>query len=74
MEERRQESEYCLQRLAEWIAMFNWDKKPQNVDMDWEGEWLDPDFVKKWDQYYVIPDVTIEMKPELSLNEISCAA
>ena len=64
VEERRQESEYCLQRLAEWIAMFNWDKKPKNVDMDWEGEWLDSDFVKKWDHNYVIPEVAIEMKPE----------
>ena len=47
VEERRRESEYCLQRLAEkWIAMFKWDKNPKNVVMDWEGEWLDSDFVK----------------------------
>ena len=64
VEERRQESEYCLKRLAEWVAMFKWDKGPKNIDMDWEGDWLDSDFVKKWDQDYVIPDVVLEMKPE----------
>ena len=64
MEERRQESEYCLKRLEEWIAMFKWDKNPKNVDMDWEGDWLDSDFVKKWDHNYVIPDVVLETKPE----------
>ena len=62
--ERRQESDYCLQRLEEWIAMFKWDKDPKNIEMDWEGNWLDPNFVKNWDRNYVIPDVVLETKPE----------
>ena len=63
-EDRRLASQYCLQKLAEWIAMFKWDNKPKNIDMDWEGDWLDYNFVKNWDRNYVIPDVEPEMKPE----------
>ena len=64
VDERRQESDYCLKRLAEWIAMFKWEKKPKNVAMDWDGDWLDPDFVRSWDRDYVIPDVALEMQSE----------
>ena len=39
-DERRAESEYCLQRLQEWIAMFKWENKPTNICMDWEGAWV----------------------------------
>ena len=63
-DDRRMESLYCLQKLEEWIAMFNWNKNPKNIDMDWEGKWLDYDFVSNWNRDYVIPDVELEMKPE----------
>ena len=62
---RRQESEYCLQRLDEWISMFDKRKMPKKMEMDWEGDWLSPDLVQRWDHRYVIPDVTLELKPEL---------
>ena len=64
VDERRQESEYCLQQLEEWISMFDRKKMPKNMEMDWDGEWLSPDFVKHWDRNYVIPDVVLELKPE----------
>ena len=64
VEDRRLESQYCLQRLDEWIALFKWDKNPKNINMDWEGDWLDHDFVKNWDRNYIIPEVELEMKPE----------
>ena len=38
---------------------------PKNMEMDWDGEWLSPDFVKKWDRNYIIPDVTLQTKPDL---------
>ena len=64
VEERRQESEYCLQQLEEWISLFDRRKMPKNMEMDWDGVWLSSDFVKRWDRNYVIPDVALELKPE----------
>ena len=64
VEDRRQESEHCLQQLEEWISMFDKRKMPKNMEMDWDGEWLSPDFVKRWDRNYVIPGVVLELKPE----------
>ena len=63
-DDRRQESEYCLDRLAQWVNLFKWNDNPVNIEMDWEGAWLDSDFVSKWNRNYVIPDVEPEMKPE----------
>ena len=62
--DRRLESQYCLQKLEEWIALFKWDQDPKNIAMDWEGEWLDYELIKNWDRNYVIPDVELELKPE----------
>ena len=42
--DRRLESQYCLQKLEEWIALFKWDQNPKNMNMDWDGEWLDHEF------------------------------
>ena len=64
VDDRRQESEYRLQQLQEWISMFDKNKMPKNMEMDWDGEWLSPDFVKNWDRNYVIPGVVLELKPE----------
>ena len=64
VDDRGQESEYCLQQLEEWISMFDKRKMPKNMEMDWDGEWLSPDLVKRWNRNYVISDVTLELKPE----------
>ena len=64
VDDRRLESQYCPQKLEEWIALFKWDKDPKNMSMDWEGAWLDYHFVQNWDRNYVIPDVELELKPE----------
>ena len=58
------QSEYCLQQLEEWISMFDMENMPEKMEMNWDGEWLSPDFVKHWDRNYVIPDVVLELKPE----------
>ena len=63
-EDRRQESEYCLERLEAWIKLFNWKGKPKNVNMDWEGACLDAEYLSKWDRAYTIPDLCPEMRPE----------
>ena len=39
-------------------------KLPKKMEMDWEGDWLSPDLVQRWDHRYVIPDVILELKPE----------
>ena len=65
LEERRRESDYCLEQLNAWTAMFDKTNVPKNMEMDWDGEWLSPDFVKNWDRNYVIPEVPLQMKPEL---------
>ena len=62
--DRRLESQYCLQKLEEWIALFKWDQNPKNMNMDWDGEWLDHDLLHRWESTYVIPDVELELKPE----------
>ena len=54
---RRQESEYCLQRLEEWISMFDKRKLPKKMEMDWEGDWMSPDLIQRWDHRFEIPDV-----------------
>ena len=64
VEERRQESEYCLQRLDDWISMFDKRKLPQNMEIDWNGDWLSPDLLQRWNQRYMIPEVVLELKPE----------
>ena len=64
VDDRRQESEYCLQQPEEWISIFDKRKMPKNMEMDWDGEWLSPDLVKRWNRNYVILDVTLELKPE----------
>ena len=51
--------------------MFDRKKMPKNMKMDWDGEWLSPDFVKHWDRNYVIPDVVLEMKPEFHPHKTS---
>ena len=63
-DDRRQESEYCLEALEEWISLFTWKNNPTNISMDWEGTWLDSDFLSKWDRNYTIPDLHPEMRPE----------
>ena len=63
-EDRRAESEYCLERLAEWIKLFDWKRNPKNVNMDWEGECMDAGYLGKWDRTYTIPDLYPEMRPE----------
>ena len=63
-EDRRAESEYCLEKLDEWIKLFDWKSNPKNVNMDWEGECMDAEYVGKWDRTYSIPDLHPEMRPE----------
>ena len=63
-EDRRLESQYCLERLSEWIKLFNWKGNPKNMNMDWEGECMDADYLSKWDRTYTIPDLYPEMRPE----------
>ena len=63
-EDRQRESEYCLETLEAWIGLFRWKNNPKNINMDWEGTWLDPDFLRKWDKNYTIPDLHPEMRPE----------
>ena len=63
-DDRRQESEYCLERLEAWISLFKWKNNPTNISMDWEGTWLDSDFLTKRDRNYTIPDLHPEMRPE----------
>ena len=63
-EDRRAESEYCLEKLDEWISLFEWKSNPENVNMDWEGECMDAEYVGKWDRNYSIPDLHPEMRPE----------
>ena len=63
-EDRRRESEYCLETLEAWIGLFRWKTNPKNISMDWEGTWLDPDFLRKWNKNYTIPDLHPEMRPE----------
>ena len=63
-EDRRRESEYCLETLEAWIGLFRWKNNPTNISMDWEGTWLDTDFLRKWDRKYTIPDLHPEMRPE----------
>ena len=63
-EDRRAESEYCLERLAEWIKLFDWKRNPKNVNMNWEGECMDAGYLSKWDRTYTIPDLYPEMRPE----------
>ena len=63
VDERRSESDYCLERLAEWVARFDKRKLPKNMEMDWDGEWLSPDLVGNWNQEYIIPEVTLQMNP-----------
>ena len=62
--DRRAESEYCLKRLDEWIKLFDWKRNPKNINMDWEGDCMDPDYVNKWDHNYNIPDLCPDMRPE----------
>ena len=62
--ERRQESEYCLQRLEEWTKLFNWKTKIVNMNMDWHGTCMDSDYVNKWDRNYTIPDLYPAARPE----------
>ena len=57
------ESEYCLEQLHAWVSMFDRRNMPEKMEMDWEGEWLSPEFVKKWKRDYVIPEVTLRMNP-----------
>ena len=38
-------SEYCLKRLDQWIKLFDWKRNPKNMNMDWEGDCMDPDYV-----------------------------
>ena len=64
--DRRLESQYCLQKLDEWIALFKWDQNPKNMNMDWDGEWLDHDLLHRWESTYVIPDVELELKTRIS--------
>ena len=63
-DDRRQESKYCLEALEAWIGLFTWKNNPTNISMDWEGTWLDSDFLSKWDRNDTIPDLHPELRPE----------
>ena len=64
VDERRRESDYCLEQLNAWVSMFDKRNMPKNMEMDWDGEWLSYDFVNKWNRDYIIPEVTLQMNPE----------
>ena len=70
-DERRAESEYCLKRLEEWIKLFDWKRNPKNMNMDWEGDCMDPDYVNKWDRNYNIPDLIPRYETGISSNRVS---
>ena len=63
IEERRAESEYCLSCLESWIETIDRRKLPQNMEMDWDGEWLSRDLIKSWNKNYQIPEVPLQMVP-----------
>ena len=63
-DDRRAESEYCLKRLDEWIKLFDWKRNPKNMNMDWEGDCMNPEYVNKWDHDYSIPNLYPDMRPE----------
>ena len=63
VEERRMESEYCLERLDAWVSMIDGENLPKNMEMDWDGEWLSKDFVRKRNRDYLIPEVPLQMAP-----------
>ena len=65
IDERRKESEACLELLEAWVSKLDENNMPKTMQMDWDGEWLSYDLVKGWKRDYVIPEVVPQMLPTL---------
>ena len=65
IDERRKESEACLEILEAWVSKLDKNNVPKNMEVDWDGEWLSYDLVKEWNRDYVTPEVVPQMVPTL---------
>ena len=51
---RRDDSEYCLNKLLEWTTMIDRNDPPAKCNVDWTGAWLSPECRKRWRRDYAI--------------------
>ena len=57
VEQRRADSEYCLEKLKSGNVRLTKGNPPSKCNVDWKGEWLSSEFQQRWRKDYVIPDV-----------------